>query len=278
MGLVSGTLLKILKCPDCGGKIDGYLKCGNCKRAYEYNDYIYEFLPREQLPFPPIYSDPDYVKYNSVQSTTYDYLYSNRNFIINWVQNSGYRQISKLLGKREGLMLECGCGIGMLACFNPNIGLSDCIMFDIDKKSLSLIKMKDRYAGVINGTAYKLPFQDSSFDTVISHAQLEHLCYLDWALYEIKRVLKPQGKFLASIPTEGGFLWQRGRELTSARHFSRKLGIDYIKSNRIDHFNTIYQIERAIRRYFRIEKRILFPFRFPSFHLNFTCTYMLSHL
>jgi SAM-dependent methyltransferase len=48
-----------------------------------------------------------------------------------------------------------------------------------------------------------LPFDAASFDAVVSFEVFEHIFELDQSLQEIKRVLKPDGKLLISIP----FAW-----------------------------------------------------------------------
>lgn len=57
-----------------------------------------------------------------------------------------------------------------------------------------------RYPAVdVVGSADCLPFLDNSFDAVISQAVFEHLQYPEWAVSEIRRVLKPGG--IAKVDT-----------------------------------------------------------------------------
>lgn len=57
-----------------------------------------------------------------------------------------------------------------------------------------------RYPAVdVVGSADCLPFQDNAFDAVISQAVFEHLQYPEWAVSEVRRVLKPGG--IAKIDT-----------------------------------------------------------------------------
>ncbi|WP_439101722.1 methyltransferase domain-containing protein [Congregibacter sp.] len=53
---------------------------------------------------------------------------------------------------------------------------------------------------LLAGDALKLPFADASFDTVICSEVLEHIPDYRSALAEIARVLKPGGRFCASVP------------------------------------------------------------------------------
>jgi ubiquinone/menaquinone biosynthesis C-methylase UbiE len=50
------------------------------------------------------------------------------------------------------------------------------------------------------GSAYSLPFESDSFDLIVCSEVLEHLHEYNDAIKEIHRVLKPGGKFYASVP------------------------------------------------------------------------------
>jgi SAM-dependent methyltransferase len=54
----------------------------------------------------------------------------------------------------------------------------------------------------LSGSAYELPFKDNTFDLIICSEVLEHLHEYRNAIGEVFRVLKPGGKFLASVPAE----------------------------------------------------------------------------
>lgn len=62
---------------------------------------------------------------------------------------------------------------------------------------------------VERGFGERIPWQDASFDTVVSGAALDHAFSVDRTLAEIKRVLKPKGRFflwIASVPGAEEFL------------------------------------------------------------------------
>jgi len=50
------------------------------------------------------------------------------------------------------------------------------------------------------GSVYELPFNDNEFDNVLLMVVIEHLEEPQKAILEIKRVLKPGGKILVSVP------------------------------------------------------------------------------
>ncbi|HEY4333078.1 MAG TPA: class I SAM-dependent methyltransferase [Ilumatobacteraceae bacterium] len=59
----------------------------------------------------------------------------------------------------------------------------------------------ERYVGVLQGDATRLPFPDSTFDHVITSEVLEHIQNDVGAIAEMVRVLKPGGTFAGTVPT-----------------------------------------------------------------------------
>ena len=58
----------------------------------------------------------------------------------------------------------------------------------------------DKLIGVLRGDARSLPFPDESFDVVITSEVLEHIQDDVAAIAEMVRVLKPGGRFAATVP------------------------------------------------------------------------------
>jgi len=109
----------------------------------------------------------------------------------------------------DGLMLDVGCGEGR-HIFGVMQDYPDmkCIGLDMDKDSLNKAEEGYEYfesisnVGVdfLKGSAYSLPFPNNSFDLIVCSEVLEHLHEYNDAVREIHRVLKPGGKFYASVP------------------------------------------------------------------------------
>lgn len=106
-------------------------------------------------------------------------------------------------------MLDVGCGegrhiFGVMQEY-PNI---KCTGLDMDDKSLEKAREGYEYfeslsnvgANFTKGSAYALPFEDNFFDLIVCSEVLEHLHEYNNAVKEIHRVLKPGGKFYASVP------------------------------------------------------------------------------
>ncbi|MDC1183602.1 class I SAM-dependent methyltransferase [Gammaproteobacteria bacterium] len=115
------------------------------------------------------------------------------------------------LDNENGIMLDLGCGegrhiFGAMQKF-PNL---QCVGLDphlesLDKslEGLELFEsLSNKTTTFLSGSAYSLPFGDSTFDLVVCSEVLEHLHEYRDAISEINRVLKPGGKFLASVPAE----------------------------------------------------------------------------
>jgi len=58
----------------------------------------------------------------------------------------------------------------------------------------------DKLVGVLRGDARRLPFADGSFDVVITSEVLEHIQDDVAAIAEMVRVLRPGGRFAATVP------------------------------------------------------------------------------
>ena len=58
----------------------------------------------------------------------------------------------------------------------------------------------DRLIGVLRGDGTRLPFPDATFDVVITSEVLEHIQDDVAAISEMVRVLKPGGRFAATVP------------------------------------------------------------------------------
>ncbi len=109
----------------------------------------------------------------------------------------------------DGTMLDVGCGEGRhIFGVMQDYPMMRCIGLDMDDESLEKAEEGYEYfesiskagAEFLKGSAYSLPFPNDTFDLVVCSEVLEHLHEYDDAVKEIFRVLKPGGKFYASVP------------------------------------------------------------------------------
>jgi SAM-dependent methyltransferase len=115
-------------------------------------------------------------------------------------------------GLRDGLVLEVGCGTGLLQHVVPNY-----IGVDIATSSAQFMSRPFLVA-----SADKLPFADDTFDGLWSFWVLEHLSAPEEMLAEIRRVVKPGGTlFLVAAYSVGSWV-SRGIHMRSYRDLSPK--------------------------------------------------------
>jgi len=120
----------------------------------------------------------------------------------------------------------------------------------------------------------KLPFEDESFDIVVSFYALEHISPLEPALFEIRRVLKAGGLFVGAIPAEGGLAWGLGRLLTSRRWLKKNTGIDPDKIICWEHPSFADTILAELDNKFMKQRLFFWPFRIPLIDINLVISFI----
>lgn len=100
-------------------------------------------------------------------------------------------------------ILDFGCGAGELVVCLRNAGYQ---VYGVDLSELWAENVAAAiFAGdvlrVIESNPYRIPFENQSFDVVISDEVFEHVQDYDQALAEVRRVLKPGGVALHAFPS-----------------------------------------------------------------------------
>lgn len=90
-----------------------------------------------------------------------------------------------------GLTLDVGSADGPSAAWLRQVAART-VSLDIDPRGLG--------AGGVCGSALRLPFADDTFDVVAAFDVIEHCDPEAQALAEVRRVLRPGGRFLLSVP------------------------------------------------------------------------------
>ena len=94
-------------------------------------------------------------------------------------------------------VLDLGCRSGALA--EAYLEGNEVIGIDVDREELAEAERR----GVTTMWAdvdEPLPFDDASFDAVVAGELLEHVRFPDRLLEEVRRVLRPGGVFVGSVP------------------------------------------------------------------------------
>ncbi len=108
--------------------------------------------------------------------------------------------LHRLLAPRPGCrILEVGCGGGALLAFLESRGY-EAVGVDISEEAVRLAARAAPRCTVVRADAGDLPFEDASFDRLVSHHLVEHLPDLPVALAEWRRVLAPGGRLALCTP------------------------------------------------------------------------------
>lgn len=103
----------------------------------------------------------------------------------------------------QGKYLDVGCGTGLILRHLPKGSHG----IDINPRNIARVKKYLPEAKIKLGDAEQLPYPDQQFDTVICTETLEHLVRPDLAVSGIKRVLKPGGVLIGSVPRQA-LIWR----------------------------------------------------------------------
>lgn len=105
-----------------------------------------------------------------------------------------------LLARADGRVLELGAGTGLNLPLYPESGVSELVLTEPEEPMARRLQERvdalSPVSGVVRAPAEDLPFDDASFDTVVSTLVLCTVGDQDAALREVRRVLKPGGRLL----------------------------------------------------------------------------------
>lgn len=107
------------------------------------------------------------------------------------------RLSARLADFPQATLLDMGCGAGH-ASFVAASQVKEVVAYDLSEQMLSVVRDAAQARGFNNlttqqGYAEALPFEDRTFDIVISRYSAHHWHDVGKALREVKRVLKPDG-------------------------------------------------------------------------------------
>jgi len=127
----------------------------------------------------------------------------------------------KVIGQASGSVLELGAGTGLNLKHYPS-GLERLVLVEPDFHKAKLLAEKPVPAGVdveiVRAPGEMLPFEDDSFDMVVETLVLCTVADPESTAAEIRRVLKPDGRFLfmEHVRSDGPRLgpWQDRMEKT----------------------------------------------------------------
>jgi len=100
-------------------------------------------------------------------------------------------------------ILDAGCGTGLNLASLP----AGSVGIDLNPRNVALVRQRLPHQRVVEGDIEDLPFADGEFATVLCTEVLEHVPYPDRALAEFRRVLRPGGQLIGSVPARS-LVWR----------------------------------------------------------------------
>jgi SAM-dependent methyltransferase len=167
-----------------------------------------------------------------------------------------------------GRTLEVGAGFGNQIQYED---LSRQHYAVIDMREEMVEKTKEAYPEVeahVADASEHLPFPDDHFDRVLAVQVLEHIPNLPPALEEIRRVMKPAGRFIVVIPCEGGKAYDVARAISARPLFEKRYNSSYDWLVASEHCNVPWEIDYELRKRFEVRERTFFPLLVPSVNAN----------
>ena len=125
----------------------------------------------------------------------------------------------------SGRMLENGCGVGMyLQHLESHTGSIIGLEYDFPRAH----KAHTRSRNLVNAASEGLPFENGSFDAILSHEVLEHVIDDRRSIEEMVRVLKSGGVILLFVPNRGYLFETHGIYWRGHYHFGNIPLVNYL--------------------------------------------------
>ncbi len=129
-----------------------------------------------------------------------------------------YCEMARCAPDLKGRLLDVGCGRRPYARL---FDVADYVGLELDTPENRLRKQADHY---YDGTRF--PFPDACFDNVLCNQVLEHVFDPSAFLLEIRRVLRPGGQLVLTIP----FIWDEHEQPWDYARYT-SFGIKYLLEN-----------------------------------------------
>jgi ubiquinone/menaquinone biosynthesis C-methylase UbiE len=149
-----------------------------------------------------------------------------------------YRRLAGDVASRQpGRTLDWGCGWGQMTALLRERGV-ETVAYDY-REGLDepVVEPLERFPGIeahLGSEPVALPFDDASFDTVLSCGVLEHVPDPQGSVAEIRRVLRPGGTFyVTNLPNRFSYTERAARLL--GLYYHGKLPHDRVYTRRTVH-------------------------------------------
>jgi SAM-dependent methyltransferase len=277
-GAQASAAKDILKCPNCTRASlrfsESAVVCPHCECKFPIIDGVLNLSAGSDQATPAFYDDPAFQRFAAAAALHHATHYrpgSLSGKIEEWVK----ADLRRLINRLEAPIVDLGCGTG--TGFEQFGGSDRIIGIDANLELLRIAKQAYPKATLICAPLERLPFRTGSLKIIIANAVIEHVFQLERTIENVARCLAPHGAFYVMVPTEGGPAVSCARFVTSQRN-AIIYGLtpkESRRAQRLDHCNTIFAIENALRKHFLIEKTAAWPFRIGGGLINLTKSYRL---
>lgn len=165
-----------------------------------------------------------------------------------------YRAIvARIARDRPGRVLDWGCGWGqithMLRAESLDVTALD-YRPDSEPEGFQPLERYPEIEAYISHDPVRLPFEDGSFDAVLSLGVLEHVGDPDASLEEIRRVLRPKGTFYVyKLPNRYSYLERLAKTIGLYYHGANPEDAVYTKRSAVQllqgHGFTVQEVRRT---------------------------------
>jgi ubiquinone/menaquinone biosynthesis C-methylase UbiE len=140
-----------------------------------------------------------------------------------------------------------------------------------DIRQTNFLNLPDPKIKFLIADVEALPFEDGSFDRVISTCVFHHLNDPTKGLEEMRRVVRAGGSITLLLPNDPGFMYRILRGITTLRTAKKKGLLDEVQLvHALEHKNHYLSLMILIKWVFASDElKLKFkPFRIPSYNLN----------
>lgn len=145
----------------------------------------------------------------------------------------------------KGQILDVGCGLGHFLEYRPEV-----IGIDVNQQCVDFCLAKGLAVHKMDYDV--IPFNDSSFGTVVLDNVLEHIAEPEKILFEIRRVLEKEGALIVGVPPgQAGFDYDPDHKIKYSIDSLVRL-LKHSGFDPVNHFYTPFRssfLERVARQY-----------------------------
>lgn len=141
------------------------------------------------------------------------------------------KDLAKILPKNSKV-LDWGCGYGdsgyMLRSLRPDLDITS---YDVlSSPPWEVLAKKENLHKITDSNEEKLPFESEYFDAVIGIGVLEHVKNQNDSLKEVRRILKPDGKFFIFLYPNKHSYTERFQKLIGHPHHDKPLSLSELNN------------------------------------------------